>query len=135
MSDGLRGLRPEVAGKVTDAKSGETLPGVAVIVEGTNTGVITDMDGMYKINAATGDVLIYSFVGYNTVRKEVAGGAMDVALESGVGLDEVVVTALGVSREKKALGYAVQELGNDAFTDAKTENVVRSLTGKIAVSR
>ncbi|MGB0509337.1 MAG: SusC/RagA family TonB-linked outer membrane protein, partial [Flavobacteriales bacterium] len=121
-----------VTGKVTDAKSGETLPGVAVVVEGSNTGVITDMDGMYKVSAATGDVLVYSFVGYNTVRKEVTGGAMNVSLESGVALDEVVVTALGVSREKKALGYSVQELGNDAFTDAKTENVVRSLTGKIA---
>ena len=121
-----------VTGKVTDAKSGETLPGVAVIVEGSNTGVMTDMDGVYKVSAATGDVLVYSFVGYNTVRKEVAGGAMDVSMESGVALDEVVVTALGVSREKKALGYSVQELGNDAFTDAKTENVVRSLTGKIA---
>ena len=121
-----------VTGKVTDAKSGETLPGVAVVVEGSNTGVMTDMDGVYKVSAATGDVLVYSFVGYNTVRKEVTGGAMDVSMESGVALDEVVVTALGVSREKKALGYSVQELGNDAFTDAKTENVVRSLTGKIA---
>ena len=121
-----------VAGKVTDAKTGEGLPGVAVVVEGANTGVITDMDGMYNIKAATGDVLMYSFVGYNTARKEVTGGSMDVSLESGVALDEVVVTALGVSREKKALGYSVQELGNDAFTDAKTENVVRSLTGKIA---
>ena len=121
-----------VAGKVTDAKTGEGLPGVAVVVEGANTGVMTDMDGMYNIKAATGDVLMYSFVGYNTARKEVTGGSMDVSLESGVALDEVVVTALGVSREKKALGYSVQELGNDAFTDAKTENVVRSLTGKIA---
>ena len=125
-------LAQSVAGKVTDAKTGEGLPGVAVVVEGANTGVITDMDGMYNIKAATGDVLMYSFVGYNTARKEVTGGSMDVSLESGVALDEVVVTALGVSREKKALGYSVQELGNDAFTDAKTENVVRSLTGKIA---
>ena len=111
-------LAQSVAGTVTDAKTGEGLPGVAVVVEGANTGVITDMDGMYSIKAATGDVLMYSFVGYNTARKEVTGGTMDVSLESGVDLDEVVVTALGVSREKKALGYSVQELGNDAFTDA-----------------
>ena len=121
-----------VSGKVTDGSNGEGLPGVAVVVEGSNTGVMSDMDGNYRIQAATGDVLTFSFVGYNTVRKEVTGAAMDVSLESGVALDEVVVTALGVSREKKALGYSVQELGNDAFTDAKTENVVRSLTGKIA---
>jgi TonB-linked SusC/RagA family outer membrane protein len=125
-------LAQNVAGTVTDAKTGEGLPGVAVVVEGANTGVMSDMDGAYRINAANGAVLMFSFVGYNTVRREVTGGAMDVSLESGVALDEVVVTALGVSREKKALGYSVQELGNDAFTDAKTENVVRSLTGKIA---
>ena len=121
-----------VSGKVTDSSNGEGLPGVAVVVEGSNTGVMSDMDGVYRINAATGDVLTFSFVGYNTVRKEVNGAAMDVSMESGVALDEVVVTALGVSREKKALGYSVQELGNDAFTDSRTENVVRSLTGKIA---
>lgn len=121
-----------VSGKVTDSSNGEGLPGVAVVVEGSNTGVMSDMDGVYRIDAATGDVLTFSFVGYNTVRKEVNGAAMDVSMESGVALDEVVVTALGVSREKKALGYSVQELGNDAFTDSRTENVVRSLTGKIA---
>ena len=125
-------MAQSVSGKVTDGANGEGLPGVAVVVEGSNTGVMSDMDGMYRIQAATGDVLTFSFVGYNTVRKEVTGATMDVALESGVALDEVVVTALGISREKKALGYSVQELGNDAFTDAKTENVVRSLTGKIA---
>ena len=61
------------------------------------------MDGMYNVKAATGDVLMYGFVGYNTARKEVTSGSMDVSLESSVTLDEVVVTALGVSREKKAL--------------------------------
>ena len=121
-----------VSGKVTDGANSEGLPGVAVIVEGSNTGVMSDVDGVFSIQAAAGDVLTFSFVGYNTVRKEVTGATMDVSMESGVALDEVVVTALGVSREKKALGYSVQELGNDAFTNAKTENVVRSLTGKIA---
>ncbi len=125
-------MAQSVSGKVSDGANGEGLPGVAVVVVGSNTGVLSDMDGMYRIEAATGDVLSFSFVGYNTVRKEVSGTAMDISMESGVALDEVVVTALGVSREKKALGYSVQELGNDAFTDAKTENVVRSLTGKIA---
>ena len=103
MFDGSVALAQSVAGTVTDAKTGL---GVAVVVEGANTGVITDMDGMYSIKAATGDVLMYSFVGYNTARKEVTGGTMDVSLESGVALDEVVVTALGVSREKKALAYS-----------------------------
>ena len=104
-----------VSGKVTDGANSEGLPGVAVIVEGSNTGVMSDVDGVFSIQAAAGDVLTFSFVGYNTVRKEVTGATMDVSMESGVALDEVVVTALGVSREKKALGYSVQELGNDAF--------------------
>jgi TonB-linked SusC/RagA family outer membrane protein len=125
-------MAQSVSGKVTDSANGEGLPGVAVVVVGSNTGVMSDMDGVYRIQAATGDVLSFSFIGFNTVRKEVSGASMDVSMESGVALDEVVVTALGVSREKKALGYSVQELGNSAFTDAKTENVVRSLTGKIA---
>ena len=121
-----------VSGTVSDASDGNALPGVAVLVDGTNVGVMTSMDGTYTINAATGDVLVFSFVGYSTVRRAAADGPMDVSLESGVSLDEVVITALGVSREKKSLGYSVQELGNDACTKARTENIVRSLSGKIA---
>ena len=94
-------MAQSVSGKVTDGANGEGLPGVAVVVEGSSTGVMSDMDGMYRIQAATGDVLTFSFVGYNTVRKEVTGATIDVALESGVALDEVVVTALGISREKR----------------------------------
>lgn len=123
-----------VSGTISDKSSGETMPGVAVLVDGTTTGVFSDMDGKYsiKVNGDT-DVLIFSFVGYTT-RKVTVGSqsTIDVALESGVELDEVVVTALGVSREKKALGYAVQEIGGDEFSQAKETNVVRSLAGKVA---
>ncbi len=121
-----------VSGTVSDASDGSGLPGVAVLVDGTNVGVMTDMDGKYSLNASSGDVLVYSFVGYNTVRREAGDGPNNVSLKSGVALDEVVITALGVSREKKSLGYSVQELGNDDFTRARSENIVRSLSGKIA---
>lgn len=124
----------KVTGKVTDRASGEALPGVAVVVSGSGSGVFTGADGNYSIsaNAAT-DKLVFTFIGYDSQTVEIGGQAsMNVALTAGVDLDEVVVTALGVSREKKALGYSVQELGNDAFTEARSENVVKSMTGKIA---
>jgi hypothetical protein len=124
----------KVTGKVTDRASGEGLPGVAVVVSGQGTGVFTNVDGTYSVTAnAASDELIFSFVGYGSERVACNGNSVvNVAMSAGVDLDEVVVTALGVSRDKKALGYAVQELGNDAFTQAKSENVVKSMTGKIA---
>ena len=124
----------KVTGKVTDRASGDGLPGVAVVVSGEGVGVFTDADGSFSITAdAASDELIFSFLGYGTERVACGGNSVvNVSLAAGVDLDEVVVTALGVSREKKALGYAVQELGNDAFTEAKTDNVVKSMTGKIA---
>ena len=124
----------KVTGKVTDRASGDGLPGVAVVVSGEGVGVFTDADGSYSITAnAASDELIFSFLGYGTERVACGGNSVvNVSLAAGVDLGEVVVTALGVSREKKALGYAVQELGNDAFTEAKTDNVVKSMTGKIA---
>ena len=123
-----------VTGMVTDDASGEGLPGVAVVVGGKAQGVFTDMDGNFAISAnPASDELIFSFVGYNTERVALNGATVvNVALKSGVELDEVVVTALGVSRDKKALGYSVQELGNEAFTQAKQENIVRSMTGRVA---
>ena len=124
----------KVTGKVTDRSSGDGLPGVAVVVAGQGIGVFTDVDGSYSITAnAASDQLLFSFIGYGSERVSCDGNStVNVALSAGVDLDEVVVTALGVSREKKALGYSVQELGNSAFTEAKSENVVKSLTGKIA---
>jgi len=124
----------KVTGKVTDRASGEGLPGVAVVVAGQGVGVFTNGDGSYAITAnAASDDLIFSFLGYGTERVACGGNSVvNVAMSAGVDLDEVVVTALGVSRDKKALGYSVQELGNESFTQAKSENVVKSMTGKIA---
>ena len=123
----------KVTGKVTDRASGDGLPGVAVVVSGQGVGVFTDADGSYSITAnAASDELIFSFLGYGTERVACGGNSVvNVSLAAGVDLDEVVVTALGVSREKKALGYAVQELGNDAFTEAKTDNVVKFVTSPL----
>jgi TonB-linked SusC/RagA family outer membrane protein len=124
----------KITGKVTDRASGESMPGVAVVVAGQGVGVFTGGDGSYSITAnAASDQLYFSFIGYGSETVRLGGNStVDVSMSAGVNLDEVVVTALGVSREKKSLGYAVQELGNESFTEAKSENIVKSLTGKIA---
>ncbi|MDG2209890.1 MAG: TonB-dependent receptor plug domain-containing protein, partial [Flavobacteriales bacterium] len=124
----------KITGKVTDRASGESMPGVAVVVAGQGVGVFTGGDGSYSITAnAASDQLHFSFIGYGSETVRLGGNStVNVSMSAGVNLDEVVVTALGVSREKKSLGYAVQELGNESFTQAKSENIVKSLTGKIA---
>jgi len=133
VSTGLFAQRT-INGLVLDKSSNEPLPGVAVIVDGTAKGVFSGPDGAFAIQAdPASDVLVFSFVGYTTLRVPLNGQtSLYAMMESGVALDEVVVTALGVSREKKALGYAVQELGNESFTQAKNDNVVRALSGKVA---
>ncbi len=123
-----------VSGTVTSAEDGSTIPGATVQVKGTTVATMTDLDGKYTIEVPEGaTTLEVSAIGYQTAEVEITGSTVDVALQPGdVALDEVVVTALGISREKKALGYAVQDIGGDDLAKVKTENVVSSLTGKIA---
>ena len=125
----------QISGVVTDAADGQPLPGVSVVVKGANVSSATDANGRYTINAA-GDAttLVFSYVGFKTQEQAVAGRAtINVVLESGtVALDEVVVTALGISREKKALGYAVQEVKSDELQKAANTNLVTALQGKVA---
>ncbi|MBL7792558.1 MAG: carboxypeptidase-like regulatory domain-containing protein, partial [Saprospiraceae bacterium] len=101
-----------ISGTVTDEK-GEPLIGASILVKGTTSGTVTDVDGKYSLQAPAEGTLIVSYTGFTT--KEVALGpsnAVDIALEeSAEQLAEVVVTAIGISREKKALGYAVSDLG------------------------
>jgi TonB-linked SusC/RagA family outer membrane protein len=125
----------EVKGKVTDAGDGTALPGVSIIVKGTLAGTVTDINGNYVLAIPEGyNDLIFSFVGMLTKEVKIDGRAViDVAMEEDVvGLDEVVITALGISREKKSLGYATQEIGGDDINQVKTQNVISSLSGKAA---
>ncbi len=123
-----------VSGKIV-SQSGEPLPGVNVTVKGTTTGVNTDMSGNYSIpvpgNQAT---LVFSFIGYAS--QEIVVGNQTVInvtlLETVNQISEVVVTALGIKREKKSLAYAVAEVKGDEFTQAKENNVASALVGKIA---
>lgn len=122
-----------IKGHVTDAKK-ESLPGVSVLVKGANTGTVTTQEGDFSIKANTGDVLVFTFVGYQTT--EVTVGDADrynvVLEESTKGLSEVVVTALGIKKEKVKLGYAVQEVQGEALVKAREPNLVNSLTGRVA---
>ncbi len=123
-----------VSGKVTDA-TGSPLPGVSVSVKGTTTGIVTDIDGKYSLsNVPANATLVYSFVGMKT--QEISVGTqrvLDVALkEETIGISEVVVTALGITREKKGLGYAVQEVKGDVVTKSKELDVNNSLAGRVA---
>jgi len=124
-----------VTGKVTDSKTGEPLPVATVFIEGTTTGTTTDFDGNYSIEAASEtNVLAVSFMGYLT--KKVTIGTqtvINIALdEDATDLEEVVVTAFGIKREKKALGYAVQDVKGDELDESDPDNVVSALSGRVA---
>lgn len=122
-----------VKGKVTD-EQGEPLVGVNIQVEGLNKGVITDIDGNYSIEAPQGSVLNFSYIGYTPQRVKVtAQEVYNIQLAGTVEvLNEVVVTALGIKREQKALSYNVQQVKADEITGIKDANFINSLNGKVA---
>jgi TonB-linked SusC/RagA family outer membrane protein len=120
-----------VSGTVTTADG--PLPGATIVVKGTNTGITTDFDGNFSIEASASDVLVASFVGYATQESSVdSSSQIDFVLQEDQLLDEVVITALGISREKKSLGYAVTEVAGDNVNTIKDNNLANSLTGKVA---
>lgn len=125
-----------VTGKVTSSVDGSAVPGASVLIKGTSTGTNTDADGKFTINPqnAASDVLVISFIGFAS--QEVAINnrtVIDVTLQEDVtALNEVIVTALGIQREKKELGYAVQEVRGDKLTEARDVNVANALAGKVA---
>jgi len=123
----------EVKGVITTSL-GDPLPGASVIVKGTFDGVTSDFDGNYSIEADPTDVLIFSYIGFKEQERVVGiNTTIDVSLEEDTEqLDEVVVTALGITREKKALGYSVQEVDDEALNRVQDANFVNNLQGKVA---
>ncbi len=119
-----------ITGTVSD-ESGP-LPGVSVLIEGTTTGTETDFDGNYSISANSGDALRFSFVGMTTVTRSVgAESTINVTMVSETNtLDEVVVTALGIKKEKKALGYATTQVDGEKLEDKAESDVARALQGQ-----
>jgi len=123
-----------VTGTVTSSTDGLPLPGVNVIVAGTTIGTITDVDGNYSIDVPEDASLSFSFVGYE-VKLITVGDAtvVDVELDASIiGLDEVVVTSLGIQREKKQITYSAQNISADDITQARDANVTNNLQGRIA---
>jgi len=122
-----------ITGTVTDSQ-GTPLPGVSIVVDQTAKGTSTDFDGNYTINATSSQVLVFTYVGMKTLKKSVGSDSViDVVLtEDAQSLDEVVVTALGISRDKKSLGYATQEVDGEDFNLTNEQNVLGSLSGRVA---
>ncbi|CAN1539216.1 OMP_RagA_SusC, TonB-linked outer membrane protein, SusC/RagA family [Flavobacteriaceae bacterium] len=120
-----------VTGVVSDASG--PLPGANVVVQGSKTGTQTDVDGKYSIKAKAGDVLVFSFVGMTeTTAKVGTSNSVNVKMQDGVKLEEVVVGALGVKRKEKAVTYAAQIVKGSALTEARESNLVNALSGKVA---
>ena len=122
-----------VSGSVTDDQ-GVPLPGATVIVQETNSGTTTDFDGNYTISAEDGQTLIISYVGYTSQQITVSNSSSyDVALQLGNALDEVVVTSLGIKRQKRELTYATQNVDSEGIDESRPNgNLVNSLQGKVA---
>lgn len=124
-----------VSGTVTDAGDGSTLPGVNVVIKGSASGTVTDIDGKYSLSVPSDDaILVFSYVGYKA--QEITVGSqstIDLSLANDAkALEEIVVTGFGVEREQKALGYSVQEVNGEGLTKARETNMVNSLSGKVA---
>ena len=126
------GRKQTIKGQVQDV-NGNPLIGVTVKVRGTNNAVVTDLDGNYTISANRGDILECSYVGFTTKDARVNGNQLNLTLhENSKELNEVVVTALGIKREQKALSYNVQQVAGDAVSVNKDANFINSLNGKVA---
>jgi len=120
-----------VSGVVSDATG--PLPGANVQVQGTTRGTSTDADGKFSIKAKSGDVLEVTFVGAAPVKVTVGGAnTYNVKLMQGTNLENVVVTALGVKKSEKSIGYAAQSVKGSALTEARESNLVNALSGRVA---
>jgi TonB-linked SusC/RagA family outer membrane protein len=127
----LTATAQQITGSVSD-DNGIPLPGASIVIEGTSDGTTTNFDGNFTIDASQGSTLVISYVGYESKEIVVGSSPINVQLISDNALDEVVVTALGLTREKKSLGYSVTEVDGDEINSLKDNNIASSLMGKVA---
>ena len=120
-----------VTGVVQD-EEGFGLPGATIINQDNGETAVSDFDGNFSILANDGNTLSVSFVGYAVKDVEAISGGMVIQLDSDNLLDEIVVTSLGITREKKSLGYAVQTVGGDEVSDVRSMNPIEALQGEVA---
>ena len=109
---GLSSYAQQITGSVSD-DNGIPLPGASIVIQGSSSGTTTDFDGNFSIETSQGSTLVISYVGYESQQIVVGSSPINVQLISDNALDEVVVTALGLTREKKSLGYSVTEVDGD----------------------
>jgi TonB-dependent SusC/RagA subfamily outer membrane receptor len=124
-----------ISGKVSSTEDGTALPGVTVIVKGTTLGTSTDVDGNYQLSVPEKSThLVFSFIGKKTLEAEIGSRTViNVSLEDDVmNLDEVVVTAIGITKSEKSLGYSATQVNAEEITKAKVPSVLNSLQGKVA---
>ena len=123
-----------VKGRVTSKSDGSGLPGANVLIKGTDRGSTTNANGEFTLSSPASAVLVVSYIGYKPMEMAVGTKSfVELSLEEDASnLNEVVVTALGITREKKALGYSVQEVSGKQLTQARETNLVNSLSGRIA---
>lgn len=124
-----------VSGNLTSSEDGMPLPGVSIVLKGTTQGVSSDFDGNYSINVPNGNgVLVFTYIGFEAQEAAVNGRtSINIVMDpSAEALDEVVVTALGIKRADKSLGYSVENVGGEELTRVAQENVLNSLSGKVA---
>ena len=124
----------KVSGTVISDEDGQPIIGAAVTVKGaSNVGTVTDVDGKYALDVpSSAKTLVISYVGMRSEEIPVTDKHATTVLRANLALDEVVVTAMGISREKKALGYAVQDVKGDQLTQAANTNVASALQGKVS---
>ena len=133
LQEAQQGKTIVVKGKVVD-KGGEAVIGANILVKGTSTGAVTDLDGNYTLSVSPNATLVFSYIGMKSQTVAVNNRKqIDVTLEDEAkAIDAVVVTALGIKRSEKALSYNVQKVDNSALTKVKEANFVNSLSGKVA---
>lgn len=130
---GSRQSTVRVTGTVTSSVDGAELPGVSIVIKGTTTGTVTDLDGKYTIDVPENGTLLFSYLGFETQEIAVNGRRSINAtlVESAEALDELVVTALGIRREEKSLGYAVGKIDAEELSKVVHENLLTSMAGKV----
>lgn len=128
------GQNVTVQGKVTDASTKETVPFASLLVKGTSSGTSSDLDGSYVLSVPRNATLIVSSLGYRTVEVAVEGRSrLDIALEPDTEfLEDVVITAQGLTRKQKALGYSTQKVTSEELTIARQSDLSNAIVGKVA---
>ena len=124
----------QVTGIATSAEDGYPMPSVAVAVQGTGRGTTTDLDGAYSISVPSNGTLVFSFLGYDDAVVPVNGRTViNVALQPGsIMVDDVMITAMGISKSEKSLGYSATEIKSDELIAARQNNVINAVAGKVA---